>query len=246
MLLSSGLRIEMIVRIINFTIIIVFGLLSINSLGQNNKIPSSLDVKKEFNNDSLIHQLATIDHNDQNYRNQMEGIIAKYGGDSKEMRELAKQIKKADSINLYQINAIIDKHGWLGSETIGIDGKTTLFMVIQHADIKPQEKYLPMMRQAVKNGRAKASSLALLEDRIAIRNGREQIYGTQLSWNIKNNTYYVLPLIDPDNVDKRRSEVGLGTLTQYILDCCNLVWDIEKYKNNIIRDTTYPINTNKK
>jgi hypothetical protein len=46
-------------------------------------------------------------------------------------------------------------------------GNCALFFVIRHPDLKAQEKYLPMMRQAVKDGKANGSQLAMLEDTVA-------------------------------------------------------------------------------
>jgi hypothetical protein len=51
---------------------------------------------------------------------------------------------------------------------------------LQHSNIKNQEKYLPIIRQAYKNGEIDSGKLALLEDRVAIRQGKRQIYGTQV------------------------------------------------------------------
>ncbi len=78
-----------------------------------------------------------------------------------------KIINEKDSINLIKIKKILDERGWLGADIIGNQGNSTLFLVIQHSDIETQEKYLPMMREAVKKGNANSSSLALLEDRVA-------------------------------------------------------------------------------
>jgi hypothetical protein len=41
-----------------------------------------------------------------------------------------------------------------------------LFLVIQHSDSTTQEKYLPLLKQAVKDNRAFGHDLALLEDRV--------------------------------------------------------------------------------
>lgn len=183
-------------------------------------------------NDSLILQLALIATEDQTYRGQLETVQRKYGGISKEMQDLGKTIKEKDSINLIKIKAIIDKFGWLGPDIIGDDGNTTLFLVIQHSDIVTQEKYLPLLRTAVKNGKAKASSLALLEDRVALRQGKNQIYGSQVVWDMKTNEYYVLPLEDPENVDIRRSQVGLPPLSVYLSNW-QLKWDIHQYNKDL-------------
>jgi hypothetical protein len=183
-------------------------------------------------NERLVKQLDSIRHDDQAYREQLESIQNRYGGDSKEMKDLWRIMAEKDSLNRIKVEIILNKYGWLGKDVIGEDGNTTLFLVIQHSDIATQEKYLPMMREAVKNGNAKASSLALLEDRIALRQGKRQIYGSQVAWSMITNEYYVLPLDDPDNVDKRRAKVGLQPLSDY-LGNFNLKWDVEQYKKDL-------------
>jgi hypothetical protein len=98
--------------------------------------------------------------------------------------------------------------------------------------LETQKKYLPMMKDAVIKGNANPVSLALLIDRIEIREGRKQIYGSQIGTNPDNKTQYVLPLIDPDHVDERRKEVGLGLMSDYVKNW-NLIWDVEKYKSEL-------------
>jgi hypothetical protein len=41
--------------------------------------------------------------------------------------------------------------------------------------------------------------------------------------------YYVLPLEDPDNVDKRRQSVGLPPMAEYV-QYFGLTWNVEEYK----------------
>ncbi len=176
-------------------------------------------------NDSIALVLYNVGIDDQKYRMQMEEVRGKYGGSSKEMNALLQKMQEMDSVDLVKIRAIIDRYGWLGADSIGYDANNTLFMVIQHSDLKVQQIYLPKMREAVKNGRARARDLALLEDRVALRTARQQIYGSQVSWNMKTNEYAVAPLEDPVNVDKRRASVGLGPLADYLMDCCHLIWN---------------------
>lgn len=223
------------------SIISVFLCLSLNGSSQHkSKLTDDSILRKQY--DSLAKVLAHIRHDDQKYRDQMESIAATYGGDSPEMELLGKKMKSTDSINYLIVSAIIDKYGWLGATSIGASANTTLFLVIQHATLEGQEKYLPVMIDAYKAGNAKGSSLALLEDRVALKSGRKQIYGSQISWNMKTNEYYVLALEDPDNVDKRRHERGLGSLADYIMSCCNLVWDVEAYKKSVHANEIIPSN----
>ncbi|UUC44895.1 DUF6624 domain-containing protein [Flavobacterium cerinum] len=180
----------------------------------------------------LSEELQIIGENDQKDRAQIEYIQSKYGSESAEMKALWKSMRQSDSVNIIKVSAIIDRYGWLGADEIGDAANSTLFLVVQHADLPIQEKYLPIMRKAVKNKKAKGSSLALLEDRVALRQGKRQIYGSQIGWNMKTNNHYVLPLEDPDNVDKRRAQVGLPPLAEYVT-YWEMKWDPEQYKKDL-------------
>lgn len=189
--------------------------------------------KAEANlNKPLVAQLDSIFSADQKCRIQIDTIKKQYGWESTQMKAHLKLINKIDSINLIKVKQILDKYGWLGAETIGANGNLTLFLIIQHADQVTQEKYLPMMREAVKKGKASAYNLALLEDRVALRQGKKQIYGSQIGSNVESKTYYILPLEDPDNVDKRRSTVGLQPLAEYVKQW-QIQWDVEQYKKDL-------------
>lgn len=191
--------------------------------------------KAEVNlNRPLVNQLDSIFTEDQQYRMQMEAIEKKSGWESKEMKALWETINKSDSVNLVKIKTILDTHGWLGADVVGDKGNQTLFLVIQHSDQLTQEKYLPMMREAVKNGKAHGSSLALLEDRVALGQGKKQLYGSQIGRDEKTQAYFVLPLEDPDNVDKRRAEVGLPPLAEYVVHW-QIKWNVEEYKKEQLK-----------
>lgn len=197
-----------------------------------NKVKENKEVSEANLNKPLVRQLDSIYESDQNDRLQLQGMEEKYGRDSKEMRTMWKKIAYQDSVNLIKVCAILDKYGWLGPDVVGGRGNSTLFLVVQHSDLKTQLKYLPMMREAVKNGKARASSLALLEDRVLVRQGKKQIYGSQIGYNEASKSYIVSALEDPDNVDKRRASVGLGTLAEYVQHW-NMKWDVEAYKKQL-------------
>ena len=188
--------------------------------------------KAEANFDKpLVAILDTIYREDQGLRRQISEVEGEFGRDSEEMKAHWKKIEEKDSINLIKIQKILDERGWLGQDIIGGQGNSTLFLVIQHSPIEVQQKYLPMMREAVKKNNAQPSSLALLEDRVALRTGKRQIYGSQIGRNPETGEFYVSPIEDPENVDKRRAEVGLGKLADYVSNW-DMTWDVEKHKIN--------------
>lgn len=196
------------------------------------KIIKANKEKAEANLDKgLVKLLDSVLYYDQKYRSQIEKVENQYGRKSKEWDELAKKITHHDSVNEKTVTDILDKHGWLGPDVVGANGNTALFLVIQHADIGVQQKYLPMMREAVKNKKAKPSSLALLEDRVALGTGGKQIYGSQVNRD-DNGVYYVMELEDPEHVDERRAQVGLPPLGEYTMRW-GFKWDVEAYRKQI-------------
>lgn len=189
--------------------------------------------KKEANYDKPLQaKLLEIYDDDQPIRQQFISAQKEFGYQSKQVDSLGKVMMYKDSINLIKVTEILDKYGWVGADKVGGTANQTLFLVIQHADLVTQQKYLPMMREAVKKGNANGSALALLEDRVALREGRRQIYGSQIGWDVETNGNYVLPLDDPDNVDKRRAEVGLGLLADYVKRW-DIIWNVEEYKKQL-------------
>jgi len=182
-------------------------------------------------NKPLSERLDSVYYDDSNDRILEEEEVKKYGFNSKEVKARWKIINHKDSINLLKVTILLDSHGWLGANLVGAQGNQALFLVIQHSPLKTQEKYLPMMKEAVKNGSAQGENLALLEDRVAIRQGKKQIYGSQVMIDT-DGSYFLAPLEDPDNVDKRRGTVGLQPLANYLFNW-SLKWDVEQYKNDL-------------
>jgi len=117
--------------------------------------------------------------------------------------------------NVARIEEIIDEKGWPKKSIIKGSAASTVFLVIQHADIAIQEKYLPLMREAADAGEANWSSLALLIDRVNLRQGKEQIYGSQINRK-EDGSFYVNDLQEPEYVNQRRAEVGLGPIEEYV------------------------------
>lgn len=150
----------------------------------------------------IKEQLDSIFDSDQTIRNKLDSIEQKCGYESKEALEIWQEINKIDSINQIKVSAILDEYGWLGSDKIGGKANVAFFAVLQHSNSKTQEKYLPIMKEAVKKGNANGEDLALLIDRIEMFNGRPQVYGSQIQYIDGKFTIY--KIIDEKSVNKRR------------------------------------------
>ncbi len=183
--------------------------------------------EKDFNHE-LVAILDEVHKTDQEGRQKIRVVEGKYGRDSEELKALWKEISYHDSVNIITVTGILDEYGWLGADIIGKSGNTTLFLVVQHSDLATQQKYLPMMREAVADGRARGGSLALLEDRVALKTGNPQIYGSQIG-RTQAGDFYVQEMIDPETVDERRASVGLMPIGEYTLNW-EFEWDIERHR----------------
>ncbi|HEV7781190.1 MAG TPA: DUF6624 domain-containing protein [Chitinophagaceae bacterium] len=186
--------------------------------------------KAEANfNKPVIAILDTINKDDQRTRKGIVELIQKEGRESDTVKKRLREMSIVDSIDLVKTRKLLDEYGWLGFDEVGRMGALTIFLVIQHSSLPVQQKYLPMMREAVKKNQASSANLALLEDRVALGEGRKQIYGSQIHSDKKTNQPFLAPLDDPDHVDERRKAVGLGSLAEYLKQF-GLTWDLELYK----------------
>lgn len=123
-------------------------------------------------------------------------------------------INYIDSCNLVHIESIIEKYGWPGISFVGPSGNQTVFLVIQHANLSIQEKYLPLLKKSVDENQSRACDLALLQDRILMRKGEKQIYGTQIVFG-KSGGQEFYPIEDEKKVNERRKSVGLEPIEEY-------------------------------
>lgn len=83
--------------------------------------------------------------------------------------------------NAGRLKQVIAEHGWPGRSLVGEDGMIAAWFIVQHAISDPpfQRQVLTLLNDALARGEVSPQSLAFLEDRICIFEGRPQIYGTQ-------------------------------------------------------------------
>lgn len=157
-----------------------------------------------------------------------------FGRDSKESATLRKKADEIDSLHKEEVKEMIEQYGWLGTDKVGPDESTMAFIFVQHSDPVTHKRFLPLLRDAVKNGTAQPCDLALLEDRILVEDCKKQIYGSQMAIDSETNIYYVWPTEDPDNLDKRRMKVGLMPMSDYVR-VWDIEWNLKQYKKDLPR-----------
>lgn len=109
-----------------------------------------------------------------------------------------------------RLTDILDDHGWPSPADVGEQACEAAWLVLQHAIGDPplQRRGAMLLADAVARGEASAARWAMLEDRIAVFEGRPQRYGTQLDWD-EHGQLSPHTVEDPSGLDQRRAEVGL-------------------------------------
>lgn len=164
---------------------------------------------------ALVEEFAEIRMTDQLYRKQMRVTSDKFGSQSPQMESLWNRQNRADRINIRKIVVAIDQYGYPGKSLVGPRQASTAFLVIQHAELEVQEKYLKTITDAADAGEVEWSSVALLVDRVKMRSGEKQIYGSQINQDPETEEYFFAEIENPYKIDSIRATVGLGSLQEY-------------------------------
>jgi len=201
----------------------------------NRKKPNKTQTSIQ-NTEDLIAVLDTIWRTEQEPITLRDSLIEKYGVESKEVQGQQEIYERNHAINERKVKVILDKYGWPEKDIIGVQGNWTICNVIQHSDNEVRVKYLPMMRQAVKDKKLHPRFLVRTEDRIATERGDLQIYGGQMKYYPETKSFNVWPVYDPVNIDKRRAEIGLEPISEFLKRRFNFEWNLEE---QIIRTSEF-------
>lgn len=123
--------------------------------------------------------------------------------------------------NQKDLEVLIAKKGWPKISQVGNSAASAAFLIIQHADLAKQKKYLPIIKKLCEEKEASWGSYALMYDRVQVRENKAQRYGSQVSFDNKTKQYTLDPLEDENKVDEWRKEIGMKPLADYLKN-----WDI--------------------
>ncbi len=205
--------------------LIICVLVAMNCAGQNATESSSNTSGYQVD---LIAVLDTIWNAEQLPLRLRDSLMRIHGPESELLKEPQHIYEKNHIINERKVKQILDTYGWPSKEMAGERGNWTICNVIQHSDNAVRIHYLPMMRQAVKDKKLEPRFLVRAEDRIATERGDLQMYGGQMKYYPETKTFNLWPVFDPENIDKRRTEIGLDSIAIFLKNRFDFEWDLEE------------------
>ncbi|MCK0178465.1 hypothetical protein MWU50_04100 [Flavobacteriaceae bacterium S0862] len=206
-------------------IILLLILLSFSCVDKTNAVKTQ---EPKQTNEQLIAMLDSIWTTEQQPITLRDSMIELYGADSKEAEKYQLIYEKNHVINEEKITNLLDTYGWPKKEVIGEQGNWTICNVIQHAENDVRIKYLPMMKEAVLEKQLQPRFLVRAQDRIATEQGQLQIYGGQMKYYPETKSFNVWPVFEPENIDKRRAEIGLEPIAEFLKSRFNFDWNLEE------------------
>lgn len=129
-------------------------------------------------------------------------------GYNEEMEELHRT-------NAKRLNDIINTIGYPTIDKVGKEASEAAWLVIQHSIGQPNfmRKCVELLKIAVRENKADPKYLAYLADRIAVFEGKPQLYGTQFDWD-RNSELSPNLFDDQVKVNQRRKSIGLNTIEE--------------------------------
>jgi hypothetical protein len=179
------------------------------------------DLRATTSSDVVRRELVRMGEDDQKRRQEMMDLMDRLAGSdsekvTKKWKQAVERQNDLDDKNRQRLDEIVKQHGWPKKSVFGEEASGVAFLIVQHAELDYQKKYLPLIKEAAAQKEARKSDLAMLEDRILTREGKKQVYGTQLRLNQTTQRMEPYPIEDQENVDARRAAVGLGPLAEYL------------------------------
>lgn len=116
----------------------------------------------------------------------------------------------SDKVLQDELDDLVARCGWPTTSGYGDKAPQYASFIVQHADLPFQERYLPLMQAAVDAGELAPRHLAMLVDRVLMRKGLPQRYGTQLTQiDGKLAVYAIEEPADLAALDARRASVAM-------------------------------------
>lgn len=123
------------------------------------------------------------------------------------------EIRKVDTENLAQLDAIVAARGFPTKALVGMKGVGAAWTIVQHNALPVHIRYQPMLEKAMQAGDLEPALYATFYDRLMTGQNKPQLYGTQ--FHEVNGELVPFPIEDEAHVEERRAKMGMQPLAEY-------------------------------
>jgi len=149
-------------------------------------------------------------------------LVSVIGQSTKDIRILGMTYeefrKNADTISANNdawLQATMRQMGWFSIGTYGESADAAAFLLIQHSGNEVwQKQALADLTDRMASGETNPQNVAMLSDRIALKEGALQKFGTQGGCT-GNGTWKAHPSSRPEQLNERRAAAGMGPIESY-------------------------------
>ncbi|MFC5046059.1 DUF6624 domain-containing protein [Aquimarina hainanensis] len=161
-----------------------------------------------MNNEEIAKKIIQLKNADLEFRDKLIQNGQLDEGYNEEMANL-------HSRNAKILDEIIDTIGYPTVDKVGKEASEAAWLIIQHSIGQPyfMKKSAELLKIAVNESKANPKGLAYLTDRIAVFEGKPQLYGTQFDWD-ENGEMNPNQYDDIAKVNQRRKALGLNLLEE--------------------------------
>lgn len=131
--------------------------------------------------------------------------------DDPRFRALATEVHQLDMANQAAFDSLYAAHGWPRFSVYGEQAGSAAFLILQHAALEKQEEFFPLITAMAELGELHKRQYALMLDRILVRRGLPQVYGSQAVPK-STGAYEFAPIENIAELEARRVAVGLPPL----------------------------------
>jgi VWFA-related protein len=126
-----------------------------------------------------------------------------------------KRMAAAMEENGAQLCRILKSSGWPTASRVGKDGVAAAVFLLKNSEPpRLQLEVLPLVAAAAKRGEVETEDFASLVDRLRVRAGLRQLFGTQVS--VSGGFLVLYPIEAEAQVEARRKQYGLPPLSDYL------------------------------
>ncbi|HEY1493190.1 MAG TPA: DUF6624 domain-containing protein [Candidatus Solibacter sp.] len=123
-------------------------------------------------------------------------------------------MERIDRRHLAEVLRIHATYGWPRISIVGREASHNYWLLVQHQDLAVQQKILPDLERAANSGEASKSDFAYLYDRVQVRHGKPQRWGTQVS--CKQGKPVLDAVEEPSGLDQRRRALSMMPIERYL------------------------------